>query len=102
VETVRDRVQAARRSRAKTRAAGVSAKVVSVSVAPKPKRKKTAREFVWLWQQIEEWPGDFDPDVIAREVPGPRWDALKQTMAAGNEFADMVDAIRARLAEAAA
>jgi ParB family chromosome partitioning protein len=97
---VRDKVEAARRAHA--RAAAEPKQPGARGRAPAaPKAKQTARQFTWLWQRIAGWPGDYDPEAIARDVADADWAAFKRTMAEGSRFVEAVDAIRAALAETA-
>jgi ParB family chromosome partitioning protein len=97
-QTVRDKVEAARRAHAKTQAA--AGKPAAQDRAPAaPRAKLTARQFAWLWQRIAGWPSDYDPEAVAREVADADWASFKRTMAEGARFMEAVDAIRAALAE---
>jgi hypothetical protein len=97
-QTVRDKVEAARRAHAKTQASAGKPAARDRAPAP-PKPKLTARQFAWLWQRIAGWPSDYDPEAVAREVADADWASFKRTMAEGARFMEAVDAIRAALAE---
>jgi ParB family chromosome partitioning protein len=70
--------------------------------APKPKdsappapKKKTAKSFMWLWDELADWTGDYDTEAIAGAVPDDKWLRFKQTVAATIEFMQAVDTARA-------
>jgi ParB family chromosome partitioning protein len=73
--------------------------------APKPRdttppapKKKTAKSFMWLWDELADWTSDYDTEVIAQAVPDDKWLRFKQTVAATIEFMQAVDKARATVA----
>jgi ParB family chromosome partitioning protein len=89
----------ARAALARVQAARKSKKPKDTPAAPKPAapppRKKTAKAFVWLWDEMADWPGDYDVAVIAEAVPDEKWLGFKRTVAASIEFMQAVDQARA-------
>jgi|GEM_PF-188141 len=60
------------------------------------KKWKSAKEFTYLWNNLTNWPDDYNPVEIAAEVPHDKWAAFEQTMAAANKFTETVNRHRAK------
>ncbi|MDR2566165.1 MAG: ParB N-terminal domain-containing protein [Bifidobacteriaceae bacterium] len=85
-----DRVKAARRGR----------KPVPEPKPAKPEpgpKTRSVKQFIWTWNEMSDWPQEYDVAAVAEALSDKQWQQFKKTMADGQAFLDRVAAARAGL-----
>ncbi|GAA3871287.1 hypothetical protein GCM10022381_13000 [Leifsonia kafniensis] len=61
----------------------------------------TLRSFVLIWDDLDGWPGRYDPAVIGPGLTDEKWEQFLATVAATNDFAEAAGAARSGAARTA-
>ena len=62
--------------------------------APTGPRLRTVKSFLWTWNELRNWPTEYDPQAVAAEVTQTQWDQFTQTMADSISFMNTVNQLR--------
>lgn len=66
------------------------------TVLPVAPKIRTVKYFVWTWNELKDWPSEYDPEQVAAGITDQEWEQFQQTMAAGVEFMNTVAELRSR------
>jgi ParB family chromosome partitioning protein len=65
---------------------------------PDNQRKvRSVKQFVWTWNEMRDWPHEYDVQAVAAALTDKQWQQFKQTTADGQTFLDQVAAARTEL-----
>ena len=81
-----DRVKAAQ-----TRKPAATARPNTAPAAP---RLRTVKSFTWTWNEMRNWPAEYDPQQIADELTDQQWEQFKTTITASVAFMEQVEQLR--------
>ncbi len=64
-------------------------------------RRRSVRQFVWTWNEMRDWPKEYDQHAVAEQLTDQQWEQFTQSLADWQAFADQVQAIRDQIRQPA-